>query len=305
MPSDGGTYDSGLLQFLARTAAPPRRSFADMSPVEAREASSAFFGLFSAGPDVAFEDRLIEGRPTVAVRVYRPSSPPSAVILYLHGGGWVLGSVQTFHGITSALAAISGAVIVAVDYRLAPEHPFPAALDDAWTALRWAVHLPDVTTQHVPIGVMGDSSGGNLAAVLARRARDAGLRLAQQILVYPALDRRFDSPSYERFACGFGLTRREMQWFWDHYVGSRTTTADMAPIATHDLAGLAPAVVLTAEIDVLRSEGEAYGAALAASGVPVVARRAQGMPHGFLSFVNDVPAVAELLCDVFRSVLRV
>ncbi len=226
-------------------------------------------------------DETAEGVP---VRIYRADrgDGPLPVVVYLHGGGWVFGSVKRNDALGRDLAIRTGAVVVSVDYRLAPEHPFPAAADDAWTVLRDIFARPAFYQSDGGIALVGDSAGGNLAAVAAWRARDAGLRLAHQVLVYPVLDAHQDTPSYTEFAKGFGLDAEEMAWFLRQYAaGVDLTDPRLSPLRLPSMAGLAPATVLTAGCDVLRDEGERYGERLAEAGVPVEVRRFEGAVHSF------------------------
>jgi acetyl esterase len=235
-------------------------------------------------PVLAIEERDADGVP---VRVYRPS-PDSGlpVFVVFHGGGWVIGSAEEFDVIARQLANASNAIVVSVDYRLAPEHPYPAPLDDCWRALQWsAAHAGDFGGDASRLAIGGDSAGGNLAAVCAQRARgEGGPALALQVLVYPVCDCNFDTGSYVANAEGFLLEREEMQWFFDCYTdGGRHDPADpsISPLRTADLHGLAPALVITAEYDPLCDEGEAYAAKLRDAGVAVEQRRYDGMIHGF------------------------
>ena len=271
--------------FLERPAEPGAPVLGE-SPVEdvrraAEDDAPVVFGPFDTVP---YDDRVIAGPAApIPVRVYSPGGGDAPVLVYFHGGGWVLGSVATAHGVCSTLARGSGCVVVSVDYRLAPEHPFPAALDDAWAAVEWAAaNAAEVGGRPGALAVGGDSSGGNLAAVVALRARDAGLPLAGQLLVYPVLDADFEASSYRAYAEGFGLTRAGMEWFFDQYVpdGDRFRP-EISPLRCSDLAGVATALVITAEYDVLRDEGEAYAQRLSAAGVPVQLSRYGGMIHGF------------------------
>ncbi|MFI7446187.1 alpha/beta hydrolase [Nonomuraea sp. NPDC049714] len=226
-------------------------------------------------------DETAEGVP---VRIYRADrgDAPLPVVVYLHGGGWVFGSVKRNDALGRDLAIRTGAVVVSVDYRLAPEHPFPAAADDAWTVLRDIFARPAFYQSNGSIALVGDSAGGNLAAVAAWQARDAGLRLAHQVLVYPVLDAGLDTPSYSEFAKGFGLDAEEMAWFVRQYAaGADRADPRLSPLRLPSTAGLAPATVLTAGCDVLRDEGERYGERLAEAGVPVEVRRFDGAVHGF------------------------
>ncbi|GAA2414028.1 alpha/beta hydrolase [Nonomuraea africana] len=220
----------------------------------------------------------------VPIRVYRadPGDHTLPVIVYFHGGGWVFGSVRRNDAVGRDLAVRTGAVVVSVDYRLAPEHPFPAAADDAWTVVRDVFARPAFYQSNGRVAVIGDSAGGNLAAVAAWQARDAGLTLAHQALLYPITDVAMDTPSYRDHAKGFGLDAEEMAWFVQQYApGADPLDPRLAPLRLDSCAGLAPATVVSAEYDVLRDEAEAYGARLAREGVPVEVRRYPGMVHGF------------------------
>jgi acetyl esterase len=206
------------------------------------------------------------------------------VLIYLHGGGWVAGSLETVDAACRRLAVTSGHPVLSVDYRLAPEHPWPAAVEDADTVIGW---IRDYGTERgldpARIGVAGDSAGGTLAAVAARRQRDAGTPLAFQGLVYPVVDPSAKTESYREFAVGYGLDAELMARFWELYVPEKANRAhpDAAPRCAESLAGLPPALIVTAEYDVLRDEGEEYAAALSEAGVPTVTIRYAGMVHSF------------------------
>ena len=208
----------------------------------------------------------------------------------------MVGSVQTHHGVCASLAHEAGCAVVSVDYRLAPEHRFPAALEDAWAVTLWASeHASELGGLSGALAVGGDSSGGNLAAVVAVWARDRGLPLAHQLLVYPVCDADLETPSYAEFAEGFGLTRSTMRWFWEQYVpaAEERLTVEASPLRAADLSGVAPAHVVTAEYDVLRDEGEAYARRLEEAGVPVTLSRYDGLIHGFFR----MPAVLDRARD--------
>jgi acetyl esterase len=245
-----------------------RRSMARAVPAEV-----------GSGPDI--RSVVLVDAGGVPARLYRAGDQdPVPVVLYAHGGGWVMGDLDTHDGLCRHLAAASGWAVLSVNYRLAPEHPYPAALDDMARALAWL--RGPAATQHGldpgRVAVAGDSAGGHLAAVTARRARDAGTSLAGQILICPVIDPAADYPALDEY----GLDREEMRFFWDAYApsGVDRTQADLDPRRA-DLAGLPPAVVITAELDVLCAEGERYAAGLLAAGVPVTATRYQGLIHNF------------------------
>jgi acetyl esterase len=221
------------------------------------------------------------------VRTYRPEGKgPFPALLYLHGGGWVVGDLESHDDVCRSLARRTPCVVVSVDYRRAPEAAYPAPMDDAEAALRWlADHAGELGADPARIAVGGDSAGGNLAAGLAIRVRDrGGPRIAFQLLIYPVTDRSVGTDSYREFATGFGLTRANMQWFWDCYLpaASGRDHPEVSPLRATSLKGLPPAFVLTAHSDVLRDEGEAYAKRLADAGVPVTAVRFRGMNHGFI-----------------------
>jgi acetyl esterase/lipase len=282
------TLHPDALQFLdviAESGAPPLTS---MTPDEARAGSAFFVDLIGAGPDVAVVRNIEIPGPSGAIpaRVYEPVPNPVGTVVYYHGGGWVLGCLDEFDAVCRALAVASGARVVSVDYRLAPEHRFPAAVDDAFAALvRVAERHPGE-----PIVIAGDSAGGNLAAVSALRAREAGgPEIALQVLVYPVVDCDLTRPSYaECSGSDLFLNTAEMVWFWDHYAPDASERAHpfASPIRASDLAGLPPAYIVVAQHDPLRDEGLAYAAALESAGVPVTVARYDDQIHAFFWLVN-------------------
>ncbi|MFZ9406017.1 MAG: alpha/beta hydrolase [Burkholderiaceae bacterium] len=241
-------------------------------------------------------DRVIQGPGgDLKLRIYRAEGAQGALplIVYFHGGGWVLCDLDTHDALCRNLATEAQAVIVSVDYRMAPEHLFPAAPEDCMAATRWAMaQAAELGIDPARTVVAGDSAGGNLAAAVALRARDEGLALAGQLLIYPVTAHytaAFDS--YAEFATGYGLTREVMVWFWDLYLGgarteqqARELSVQAAPMLAQDLRGLPPTLVITAAVDVLRDEGEAYGMRLVEAGVPTTLTRYPGMHHGFFTY---------------------
>ncbi len=245
-------------------------------------------------PLARVEDRTIAGG--VRARLYTPEGrEPFPILLYFHGGGWVLGDLESHDDVCRSLARRAGARVVSIDYRRSPETRFPGALDDAEAALRWAAG------QAREVAVSGDSAGANLAAALALRIRDrGGPKISSQLLIYPATGIDFETASYREFAAGFGLTRDNMRWFWECYLKDAQDGDDphAVPLKARDLGGLPRAFVLTAECDVLRDEGEAYAARLHAAGVPVRAVRYLGMNHGFIRMGALFPQADRALSDL-------
>jgi acetyl esterase len=265
------------------------KPFNESTVEEARAAIQAVALAAGAPEPVAkVEDRMVPGpKGEIPVRIYTPEGAgPFPILVYFHGGGWTIGSLDTHDGSCRQLCNAAGCVVVSVDYRLAPEHPYPAAADDAYAATRWvAANARALGGDAKRIAVGGDSAGGNLAAVVSLMARDSGgPPLVFQLLVYPVTDApTANHPSYRENAEGYFLTRDMMFWFWNHYCGKGLDPADpyACPLNAKDLRGLPPAYVVTAEFDPLRDEGEAYAAKLSEAGVPTTLKRYAGMIHGF------------------------
>jgi acetyl esterase len=240
--------------------------------------------------------RVVGDATPIAVRVYRHGAGAQfPLLLYAHGGGWVTGSLDSHDRLCRILASRLQAVVVAVDYRCAPEHVFPAALDDVAAAWQWArANARSLGADGVRFAVAGDSSGGNLVAALTLRLRADGAPQPQlQLLLYPALDATCSRNSYREFASGFNLSGRQMAWYWDAYrAGAEAQTPELSPLAAGNFAGLAPAIVAIAESDVLRDDGLEYAQKLAGAGVPVRLIRCEGMIHGFLRWTGAVPAAS-------------
>ncbi|MEZ5170322.1 MAG: alpha/beta hydrolase [Acidimicrobiia bacterium] len=229
----------------------------------------------------------------VPVRVYRPGAGTVGTVVFFHGGGWVTGTLDAAEGFCRSVAAQAHADVVSVGYRLAPEHRFPAAADDCYDSLTWLEDNGDsVGVDGSRLAVCGSSSGGNLAASAALTARDrGGPRLHAQALVCPALDTRTDRPSHTDPGTGHFLGTRDMEFFWDCYLGegrAPATDPRAVPMTADDLSGVAPALVVTAECDILQSEGSAYAEGLREAGVEVESSNYTGMFHGFYGFTNDL-----------------
>jgi acetyl esterase len=260
-----------------------------------------------AGPPVglgAVEDLTVAGAEgPLEARLYAPTPTerPGGLLLYLHGGGWVSGDLDTHEGPCRLLAHHAGVPILAVHYRRAPEHPFPAAVDDAFAALRWTRdHAGALGADPSGIAIGGDSAGGNLAAVASRVARDAGEPApAMQLLIYPVTDLSEKHRSYRLFREGFYLTEGDMDWYRDHYLSDEETLRDprVSPLLVEDLSGLPPAYVVTAGFDPLRDEAEAYARRLEEAGVPVAVRRHTGLIHGFANLSAVLPAARAAMLE--------
>ena len=245
----------------------------------------------------------------IAVRIYRPSADIDLpVVVFFHGGGWVLCDLDSHDAMARRMANTSGCIVVATDYRLAPEHRFPTAANDCYAALMWAAqHAMTFGGDPSRLAIFGDSAGGNLAAVVAQMARDRGapdLRL--QILAYPVIDAACDTTSHRTIGRDYMLWTEEVQWCWQQYLSSPADGAQpyASPSRAASLAGLAPALVITPEFDPLRDEGEAYARALESAGVPTQHTCYEGMFHSFLTFTNMLPAADrahEQIADALRS----
>jgi acetyl esterase len=274
-----------LLQQMAALGLPALWS---LDPDEARAQAKARNAAAPPGPEVAaVEDRQIPGPlGDIPVRIYTPTGEgPFPVLVYFHGGGWVIGDIESHDATTRRLTDEAGCVTVSVDYRLAPEHKFPAAAEDSYAATVWvAEHARELNIDPTRLAVGGDSAGGNLAAVVSLMARDRnGPKIAFQLLVYPVTDFDFERVSYRDNAEGYLLTTEAMRWFWAHYLEeeSHGRHPHASPLQAEDLTGLPPALVITAEYDPLRDEGEEYAERLRAAGVPVTLTRYDGQIHGF------------------------
>lgn len=287
--------DPQIAALLAEAEKIDPRPIETLSVAEAR----ARGGSISVPPPLAPEpvaevrDVVIDTLPPVSARLYRPRSGQLPLLVYLHGGGWVVGSVTVADPFCRAIANASGCAVISVEYRLAPEDRYPAAADDAYAATLWsAQHASDLAIDASRIAVGGSSAGGNLAAVVALMARERGTpKIALQLLHVPVLDHDFETPSYRANATGFGLTRSGMRWFWDHYVPDPKLRDEpyASPLRAPDLSGLPPAHIVTAECDPLRDEGEAYAKRLREAGVPVTYVEYPGMVHGFTGMAMTIP----------------
>ena len=266
-----------------------------LSPVDARKMFEMMIQLLGMKPQPVFkvEDRQIPGPAgQIRVRVYTPEgNAPFPILVFFHGGGFVIGSIEVYDEFCRELTNGIGGIVVSVDYRLAPEHKFPAAVEDCYAATKWvAENASSIGGDAAHIAVSGDSAGGNLAAVVAQIARDSKkLPLAYQVLMYPVTGAGYDTQSVRENAIGYFLTKDDMMWFDSLYLRNDADRANprVAPLRAKTLSGLPPALVITAEFDPLRDDGEAYADKLRQSGVPVVCTRYNGMIHGFMGMPFD------------------
>jgi acetyl esterase len=310
--------DQATTALLEQLAASGARPLHELTPQQAREQTAAMRSAGDPGPELASvrDTRVRVSGGFAGVRVLVPTARPPGdsargVIVYYHGGGWVLGALADFDRLGRVLAQRTGCTVLLVDYRLAPEYRFPVAVDDAWAALRWAdEHRAELAGTGLadpgaPLIVAGDSAGGNLSAVMAQRARAAGgPAIALQVLVYPVTDGDLDTTSYRDPANQLILSRESMIWFWDHYAPDPEARLhpDAAPLRTVNLSRLPPAVVITAEHDPLRDEGELYATRLLKAGVPVRHRRFAGQMHGFFTMTGLLPGADAAMDYVVAAV---
>ena len=277
------------LEALANANLPPLQT---MEPGPAREQMAAMSKARGGEPAPVkkLENRTIPGPAgEIPVRIYWPDEPGTrGALLYLHGGGHVIGSLDTHDKVARNMCVGGGVVVVSVDYRMGPENKFPAAVDDCFAALQWlAANAADLGVDPAKLMVGGDSAGSNLAGVVALMARDVGSPgLVLQVLVYPVGDYTLSAKSYQTFGTGYGvLTDKAMEWFQKHYLNTMEDAKDWraSPLRAKSFAGVAPALVIVAECDVLHDDGIAYAEALTAAGVPTELEVYEGMIHGFFS----------------------
>jgi acetyl esterase len=272
-------------------------SFSDLSVAGARKLHADVFKHEASDVDLkAVQELRIPGNmDDVPIRIYRPyDDQPLPIVVFAHGGGWILGDLDNHDHVCRLLARESGCLLVSVDYRLAPEHPFPAALEDIFSVVKWVADRGDVIGGDPDrIAIAGDSSGGNLSAAVALMDRERGLRaLSHQALIYPATDYAFDTDSYHENAEGYFLTREDMRFFWNHYLTKRIDRHHpyASPLRAPDLSGLPSTTIVTAEFDPLRDDGAIYAEQLANADVSVEHRDYEGVIHGFFHLPEKIDA---------------
>ena len=302
--------DDDVQMLINMLAAPGAPSLTSLSVEDARANMRNLTSLRTSVEDLPrIENLKIPGpHGDIPARLFAPGTAPGLPILvYFHGGGWVLGDLDTHDGTCRSLAKLIDGIVISVDYRLAPEHKFPVALDDCYAAALWAVeNAASIGGDPRRVAVGGDSAGGNLSACVALKSRDEGKpRLVHQLLVYPVTDARLDTASYRDNAEGYFLSRADMEWFWNHYLDKPEDGANpyASPLRSTDLRGLPSATIITAEFDPLRDEGESYGKKLKDAGVPVEVKRYDGVIHGFFS-MGDVLAKGKVAMQHAADALK-
>ncbi len=301
------TLQRRLLLQILRLPAPVRRRLFGAPPVGDRGQRmdpdlAVMVALERRLPQVRAESRELAGRPC---RLYRAPGTPRALLVYLHGGGWVCGDLDSHDRVCRRLADEAQRAVLAVDYRLAPEHPFPAGLDDAVAVLRHVLEhqLPGVAPG-LPVEIGGDSAGGNLAAAACLRLRGRGRQPARQLLIYPALDLRMLTVSHRTLGHGFLLEEADLRWYRDRYGCTDFFDWRCSPLLADSLAGLPPAIVVTAGFDPLRDEGQQYADRLERAGVPVCRLHEPGLTHGFINMDGVIPAADRAFSRISEALLR-
>jgi acetyl esterase len=298
------SLDSQSKAFIAALAESKKPGFHELPVAEGRKAFEGLTQLFGTGPDdVSIEDRRLAEVP---VRIYRPKALEAKnlpAVVYFHGGGFVFGSIETHDALCRRLCSESKAALVSVGYRMAPEHPYPAPLNDCYEVTQYvAEHTSELGFHPKKIVVAGDSAGGGLAAAVAIKARNtSGPKIRAQVLIYPAVDAACDSKTYALFAQGFGLSKSAMQWYWKQYLGDKEPKVYSSPAKAQSFKDLPETILITAQYDVLREEGEVFAKKLQESGVKVAHRRYDGVLHGFVHFAGAFDQGKSATSDIAKQ----
>lgn len=301
MMETGLTLHPKIADLLTAIQASGRPAFHECSPGQAREVMAASAAALGHGPAVhevvSIEVPVRWG--TLPATLYRSGPKERGLIVYLHGGGWCLGTLAEFDALARLLCQQSQCAVLLLDYRLAPEHPYPSALEDTLDSIAWAYQAREsLAGSAVPLVVAGDSAGGNLAAVAVNSLHHR-IPIAKQLLVYPVTDCDFETDSYKQFSEGYFLFKRDMQWFFEHYAPtSDWTDKQISPLRDEHLRSLPSTWIALADHDVLRDDGARYAQALRAHGVDVELRVYAGMTHGFIRMANLIDVAHQAVCDM-------
>lgn len=300
--------DQATTDLLTQMASQGGKPLHELTPNEARAFSDELSSMTPAGPEVAgvSTEKVEVENGNIDVIIIKPKTAPLGVIVYYHGGGWVIGKASGFQALGQHIATVSSCIVAMVDYRKAPEFQYPIPVNDSYSALKWVDgNMEAIAGEKLPIVVCGDSAGGNLSAVMAIKARDHnGPKIAMQALVYPVTNDDLNNSSYTDPSNQLMLSKESMIWFWDHYVPSKPdrNNVDASPLKAKDLSGLPPAIVITAGHDPLRQEGEEYAAKLIQAGVTTIFKRFDDQMHGFFTMVGMLPRSEEAVGFVAGSI---
>ena len=297
----GVTLHTKIADLLASIQASGRPSFHQCTPEQARDVMAASAAALGNGPavhDVVSIDVPVRWGKLPAA-LYRSGPAESGLIVYLHGGGWCLGTLAEFDALARLLCQQSQCAVLLLDYRLAPEHPYPCAVEDTLDSIQWAYQeRKSLAGSAVPLVIAGDSAGGNLAAI-AVNALNHRIPMAKQLLVYPVTDCDFETDSYKQFSEGYFLYKRDMQWFFEHYApGADWTDKRISPLRDENLKSLPSTWIAIADHDVLRDDGVRYAQALKANGIDVELQVYAGMTHGFIRMANLIDVAHQAVCDM-------
>ncbi len=302
--------DQATQNLLAEMAKMDGKPIHESTPQEARELSGKLKDFQGDGPTMVEEKwvKIDVEDGSIDAHILKPSHNPDGVLVYYHGGGWVIGKASDFEVLGKKLAQQANTTVILIDYRKAPEHPFPVGINDSYIALKWVEYnIEEIAGKEVPLIIAGDSAGGNICAVLALKARDhSGPKIAMQILIYPVTDHNFENGTYSDPENQLMLEKQSMIWFWDHYLSrvEDRNTYEASPAQAKNFSGLPPAVVITAGHDVLREEGEKYASKLIEAGVSVKFKRFPDQMHGFFTMANILPgsdAALHFIQEAIRS----